>query len=464
MELAGKRVVVVGLARSGLAAIELLVAKGARVSATDVQPLERLPGARVVLERCGVPFAPQSPKVFRGADLVVLSPGVPPHLDVLREVRDHGVHVIGEVELAAWFLQGPVIGITGTNGKTTTTVLTGHLLRSAGIPVQVGGNTGMGFPAASALVASSRPEQWNVLELSSYQLETIERFRASIAVGLNVTPDHLDRHGTFEAYAAAKARLFETQTEDGYAVLNADDPVCRSYASRSRARTVWFSLTRAVTPGVWLEGDRILLDEEPLAEVTAIPLRGRHNLENVMAASAAARLAGAGLEAIASALRTFPGIEHRLEFVRRAAGIEFYNDSKATNVDAALKAIGAFPGRLWIILGGDDSKRSDFQPLAGALSGKTQGALLIGQAAPRLAAALRDRVPFIECGTLQAAVQHAWRLAAPGDIVLLAPACASFDQFENYEHRGRVFKELVHQLNEAERAAPATQTESWRNA
>jgi UDP-N-acetylmuramoylalanine--D-glutamate ligase len=464
MDLAGKRVVVVGLARSGLAAVELLVSQGARVSATDVQPLERLPAARDVLERLGVPFAPQSPEVFRAADLVVLSPGVPPHLDVLREARDQGVHLIGEVELAAWFLRGPVIGITGTNGKTTTTVLTGHLLRSAGIPVQVGGNTGMGFPAASALVATSRPEQWNVLELSSYQLETIERFRASIAVGLNVTPDHLDRHGSFEAYAAAKARLFETQTEDGYAVLNADDPVCLSYAARSRARTVWFSLTRAVTPGLWLEGDRILFDDEPLAEVTAIPLRGRHNLENVMAASAAARLAGAGLEAIASALRTFPGVEHRLEFVRRAAGIEFYNDSKATNVDAALKAIDAFPGRLWIILGGDDSKRSDFQPLAAALSGKTRGALLIGEAAPRLAAALRDRVPFIECGTLQAAVQQAWRLAAPGDIVLLAPACASFDQFENYEHRGRVFKELVNQLNEAERAAPATQAESWHNA
>ncbi|HXG33426.1 MAG TPA: UDP-N-acetylmuramoyl-L-alanine--D-glutamate ligase [Bryobacteraceae bacterium] len=464
MDLAGKRVVVVGLARSGLAAIELLVSKGARVTATDVRPLEQLPGAGAVLERFGVPFAPQSPEVFRGADLAVLSPGVPPQLEVLREARSHGVRVIGEVELAAWFLQGPVIGITGTNGKTTTTVLTGHLLRSAGIPAQVGGNTGMGFPAASALVATSGPEQWNVLELSSYQLETIERFRASIAVGLNVTPDHLDRHGTFEAYAAAKARLFETQTEDGYAVLNADDPVCLSYAARTRARTVWFSLSRAVTPGLWLDGDRILFDDELLVEAAAIPLRGRHNLENVMAASAAARLAGAGLEAIASGLRTFPGVEHRLEFVRRAGGIEFYNDSKATNVDAALKAIEAFPGRLWIILGGDDRKRSDFRALAGALSGKTRGALLIGEAAPRLAAALQGRVPVIECGTLQAAVEQAWRLAAPGDIVLLAPACASFDQFENYEHRGRVFKELVHRLREADRAAPASRKESWRNA
>lgn len=464
MNLTGKRVVVVGLARSGVAAIELLVSKGARVSATDVKPLDQLPGAAVVLERHGVPFALQSPEAFRGADLAVLSPGVSPRLQVLEEARRQGTRVIGEVELAAWFLEGPVIGITGTNGKTTTTVLTGHLLKGAGIPAQVGGNTGMGFPPASAMVASSRPDQWNVLELSSYQLESIERFRASIAVALNVTPDHMDRHGTFEAYAAAKARLFETQTEDGYAVLNADDPVCVGYAARTRGRALWFSLTRAVTPGLWLDGRRILFDDEVLVETEAIPLRGRHNLENVMAASAAARLAGAGLKAIAAALRTFRAVEHRLEFVRRAAGIEFYNDSKATNVDAALKAIEAFPGRLWIILGGEDKKRSDFRPLAAALEGKAWGALLIGEAAPRLAAALEGRVRCLECGTLAAAVEQAWRLAAPGDVVLLAPACASFDQFENYEHRGRVFKELVGRLNEADRTQVSRPEASWRNA
>ncbi|MCS6952227.1 MAG: UDP-N-acetylmuramoyl-L-alanine--D-glutamate ligase [Bryobacterales bacterium] len=463
MDLSGKRVAVVGLARSGLAAIELLVSRGARVVATDVKPLSALPDAAAVLERHSVPFALQSPEVFREVELVVLSPGVPPHSVVLEEARQRGVWVIGEVELAAWFLQGPVIGITGTNGKTTTTVLTGHLLASAGIPAQVGGNTGMGFPAASALVATSRPEQWNVLEVSSFQLETIEHFRAAIAVGLNVTPDHLDRHGTFEAYAAAKARLFETQTEDGYAVLNADDPVCVRYAARTPARAVWFSLTRPVAPGLWLDGGRIRFDDELLVEVNAIPLRGRHNLENVMAASAAARLAGVDLRTIAAALQTFRGVEHRLEFVRRAAGIEFYNDSKATNVDAAIKAIEAFAGRLWVILGGEDKKGSDFRPLAAALAGKARGALLIGEAAPRLAAALEGRVPYWECGTLAAAVEQAWQRAAPGDTVLLAPACASFDQFENYEHRGRVFKELVGRLHEASRGKGRRAEEAWPN-
>jgi UDP-N-acetylmuramoylalanine--D-glutamate ligase len=350
--------------------------------------------------------------------------------------------VIGEVELAGWYLQGKTIGITGSNGKTTTTALTGHLLRESGIPVQVGGNIGN---AVTAMLDGAKAGQWNVLELSSFQLETIERFRAHVGVALNVTPDHLDRHGTFAIYANVKARLFETQQPGDWAVLNADDATCVSYSGRTPARPVWFSLTRPVEPGVWLAGGHLLCDGDPVVAAAEIPLRGRHNIENVMAAAAAARLAGADLQSIASAIRTFPGVEHRLEFVRTVAGVEYYNDSKATNVDATLKAIDAFPGPLWIILGGKD-KGSDYSPLAAPLGSKAKAALLIGAAAEKIGAHLAGSVGRIPCGTLDRAVATAWREAAAGDTVLLAPACASFDQFENYEHRGRVFKRLVMEL------------------
>jgi UDP-N-acetylmuramoylalanine--D-glutamate ligase len=295
------------------------------------------------------------------------------------------------------------------------------------------------------MVDSSRADQWNVLELSSFQLETTERFRANIAVALNVTPDHLDRHHTFENYAAAKGRLFETQQADDFAVLNADDPACAGFAARTAGRTHWFSLRRPVEPGLWLAGGRLYAEGDAFLDAADIPLRGSHNIENVLAASSAAWLAGARLPAIAAAVRTFPGVEHRLEFVRTWRGIDFYNDSKATNVDATLKAIDAFAGPLWVILGGKD-KGSDYRPLSGPLSEKAKAALLVGAATPIIAGHLHGAVPLIECGTIEAAVRRAASEASAGDTVLLAPACASFDQFENFEHRGRVFKELVQQL------------------
>jgi UDP-N-acetylmuramoylalanine--D-glutamate ligase len=253
LDFQGRKVAVVGLASSGLAAAELLVSQGAAVIAVDAKPLEQLPGAAQALARLGVPFRPQSPEALADAECVVISPGVPAGLEILDEARRRGVPVIGEVELAFRFLQGEIIGITGSNGKTTTTALVGHLLQQCGIPAQVGGN--IGTVPASAMVRSSRPGQWNVLELSSFQLETIQRFRARIGVALNVTEDHLDRHGSFERYAAAKARLFENQTAEDWAVLNADDPVTRGYASMTAARTLWFSLTRRVEPGPgWNKG------------------------------------------------------------------------------------------------------------------------------------------------------------------------------------------------------------------
>jgi UDP-N-acetylmuramoylalanine--D-glutamate ligase len=394
----------------------------------------------------GVKIEPQTEAAFRDAELVVISPGVPADLALLASVRARGVPVIGELELAAPYLEGRTIGITGTNGKTTTTALTGHILRESGIACQVGGNIGA---APAGMVETSRPDQWNVLELSSFQLETIESFRAHIAACLNVTQNHLDRHHSFENYANAKARLFETQTPEDLAVLNADDPVTEALAKRTQGRTVWFSSTRTVA-GAWLEGDTIQMDGSPLLDVHALLLRGRHNYENVMAAALMARRAGATLEQIASAAATFAPVEHRLELVREVGGVAYYNDSKATSVDATLKAISAFDGGLWLILGGKD-KDSDYTALREPLRAKAGAVLLIGAAAPKIAKHLGDSVPIIQCGTLASAVDLASRSAESGDTVLLAPACSSFDQFESFEHRGRVFKDLVNALAEGDR-------------
>jgi UDP-N-acetylmuramoylalanine--D-glutamate ligase len=442
LEFEGKKVVVAGMAASGLAVASFLAGKGARVLAVDLKPAAELKEAAETLASLGVPFAPQSPEAFAGADAIVISPGVPADIQELEEAKRRGIPVLGEVELAGQFLQGKTIGITGANGKTTTTALTGHLLKQAGIAVQVGGNIGT---PVTAMIAGSRPEQWNVLELSSFQLETIHRFRAHIGVCVNVTPDHLDRHHSFENYARAKGRLFETQEPGDFAVLNADDATCAGYAARTRATPVWFGFTQAGRPGMYADEKQVSFDGRPFLAVEEIPLRGRHNVENVMAAAAAAHLAGASLEAIASAVKSFPGVEHRIEFVRTLDGVDFYNDSKATNVDATMKAIDAFPGGLWIILGGKD-KGSDYTVLREPLRKKAKAALLVGAAAQKIRAHLGDAVRLIDAGTIGEAVRAAWREAAPGDTILLAPACASFDQFTGYEQRGRVFKDLVRGL------------------
>jgi len=429
MKLEGAKVVVVGMARSGVAAVELLREKGA-----SVRPVDQNPAAAGV--------EPQTEASFADAELIVLSPGVPADLAVLAGARRRGVRVIGDLELASWFLEGDIIGITGANGKTTTTALTGHILKQSGIPVQVGGN--IGTPPAT-LVKTSRPGQWNVLELSSFQLETTDTFRAHIGAALNVTPDHLDRHGTLERYADAKGRLFIEQTRDDYKVLNADDPICESYARRGAGAVVWFSSTREVSPGAFLKNGELVLNGTGVMKTSEVPLRGLHNIENTMAAAAMASLAGATHAQIRAAVITFPGVEHRLEFVRRLAGVDWYNDSKATNVDATLKAIAAFDGGLWVILGGKD-KNSDYSLLAAPLREKAHAALLIGAAADKIAAQLNGKVPLLPCGNLEAAVAEARARSKSGDTVLLAPACASFDQFENFEHRGREFKRLVEQL------------------
>ncbi len=452
-ELAKTRALVVGLGRSGEAAARFLTAKGATVSATDAKTEAQLGPISANLRSLGLPLhlGGHDPSIFLAQDLIVVSPGVPWDLPALEQARRQGVTVVGEVELAAPYLLGPVIGVTGANGKTTTTALIGHLLSRGGLPVQVGGNLGQPYPPVTAMIAASAPDKWNVIELSSFQLEAIETFRARIAVALNVTPDHLDRHGTFERYAAAKGRLFATQQSGDFAVLNADDPACTAYATQTPAQPVWFSRTRPVAPGTCVAEGWIRFAREggavPLVEVAAVPIRGAHNLENTLAATAAAFLAGVEPAAIRRAVPEFRAVEHRLEFVRRVGGVDYYNDSKATNVDATRKALEAFEGNLWVILGGQD-KGSDYTTLRDLLRGKARGVLLVGAAAAKIGQQIGGAAQLREAGTLASAVSYAARNAGPGDTVLLAPACASFDQFDNYEHRGRVFKQLVAALTE----------------
>jgi UDP-N-acetylmuramoylalanine--D-glutamate ligase len=446
-DFAGEDILVIGTKRSGLAAIELLLKYGARVRAMDSSPLT--PEEQARFSQMGVPVVRQEPDQIRAAKTIVLSPGVPYDLPMLIAARARGVATIGEVELSSYFLQGPVLGITGSNGKTTTTALTGHLLQECGVACQVGGNIGT---AVTSLIDSSAADKWNVVELSSFQLESIDHFRAQIGACLNVTPDHLDRHHTFENYANAKARLFETQQAGDSAVLNYDDATCRQFAARTKGKVIWFSASQRVPDGSWLDGEQIKWNGDAFMQRSQIKLRGRHNVENVMAAAALSHLAGAPLSGIGPAVSSFPGVEHRIEFVRALDGVEYYNDSKATNVDASLKAIDAFERGLWIILGGKD-KGSDYSPLREPLHERAKGVLLIGAeppyayaAAPIIRQALSGAVEMADCGSLERAVDYARAHATAGDTVLLAPACASFDQFQNYEERGKQFKHLVTQL------------------
>lgn len=452
---------VVGMAASGIAAALFLRRRGAHVVISELRPagelrdeIPRLLDAGVALETGG-----HRERSFLEADLIVVSPGVPADLALLRRARAQSIPVWGEIELASQHLQGTVVAITGANGKTTTTTLVGELLAACGRRVQVGGN--IGTPLIS-LVETSTPETVNVIEVSSFQLETVESFHAHVAAVLNLSPDHLDRHGSMEAYAAAKQRIFRNQTRADFAVLNANDAWCRKFAADLAAsQPVWFAPDLpADRPGasvrdgeiVWSFGGR----SAPLLPVGEVPLRGAHNLENVLAALAIACLieaapGGALRPDTAAALRKavgrFRAVEHRLEFVAKVAGVDYYNDSKATNVDAAIKALEAFPAGIWLILGGKD-KGSDYAPLAPLLAARARGVLLIGAATEKIAAQLGAAgTPFTRCGTLDQAVATAAAQARPGDTVLLAPACASFDQFHNYGHRGQVFKALVASLS-----------------
>jgi UDP-N-acetylmuramoylalanine--D-glutamate ligase len=448
-ELRGKHVLVIGLARTGIATARFCAEHGATVTATDTHSESELGAEALSLREEGVTLelGAHPETALPHQDLVIPSPGVPADAPLLRSAREKNITVWSEIELADRFLDGRLIGITGSNGKTTTTSLVHHILRVAGFSAMVAGN--IGTPLISR-VALSSDDTITVAELSSFQLELIETFHADIAVLLNLTPDHLDRHKTMEAYAAAKSRLFENQTKMDFAVLNADDPAATRLAPK-RPQLYWFSRKREVLQGAYLRGEEIVFRTSKQVEVLLkreeISLPGAHNLENVLAAVTAARLEGAPASAVREAVRTFPGVEHRLEFVAEIGGVRYYNDSKATNVDAALKALEAFPGRVLIILGGKD-KGSDYSLLQPALRERSVLALLIGAAAEKIEQQVVGSVALERAGTLERAVEIASQAARRGDVVLLAPACASFDQFENYEHRGRVFKELIKQRDQ----------------
>src|ERR1700726_4673898 len=400
IELAGKKVLVVGLARTGMATALFCAERGARVTATEERPEAEIAEAAAKLRAAGVALelGGHCPETFVQQDLIVPSPGVPPTMPALAAARAIGVPVWSEIELAWRFLRGRLICITGSNGKTTTTSLIGHILETAGLPVQIAGN--IGTPLISRVDLSS-DASFTVVEASSFQLESISAFRPDIAVLLNVTPDHLDRHGSLEAYGRAKARIFEKQTPEGAAVINADEAVAPQYAP-AEPRVFWFSAVKRVASGCYLRGDEIVFRcdgvESVLLEPKMIGLRGGHNIEIVLAAAAAAKLAGAEPAAIAEGVRTFAGVEHRIEYVATISGVEYFNDSKATNVDATLKALDAFPGNVLVILGGKD-KGSDFRILRAALRSQARMALLIGSAAEKIEADLAGAVPVERAGT-----------------------------------------------------------------
>jgi UDP-N-acetylmuramoylalanine--D-glutamate ligase len=449
MELKGKKVLVVGLGKSGLAAALFLRRRGAQVTVSDVRSAEALAKDIPALLEEGimVEAGGHGLLTFRRQDLIVVSPGVPLDTPELAQVKRFGLPVIGELELAARFLKGKSVAITGSNGKTTTTSLLGEILEDAGFPTLVGGN--IGVPVVG-LIEESTDQTWSVLEVSSFQLETTEQFHPDIAVILNITPDHLDRHGTFENYALAKERIFAAQTPGDFAVLNADNDRAAAAAPRSKAQVYWFSMEHSVEQGAWVEEGHIVYrpskdaPTESIIPLAGISLKGEHNVENVLAAVCAARLAGAAVEPIRRAIENFKAVEHRLEFVATLNGVEFYNDSKATNVDATAKAIAAFNTPVHLILGGKD-KNSDYTQLCQLLRAHVRAVYTIGSAAAKIESQLRGVVPIHSCETLDKAVSAAASAAHPGEVVLLAPACSSFDQFESYEHRGRVFKELVNE-------------------
>jgi UDP-N-acetylmuramoylalanine--D-glutamate ligase len=447
MDVKGKRVLVVGLGKSGIASALFLADHGARVAVSDTKSEEDLHHEIPQLLDRGIEVEAgyHGERTFKEQELIVISPGVPSDVPQLMQARQAGIPVIGEVELAARYLKGHIVAITGSNGKTTTTSLAGEIIAAGGKKTLVGGN--IGTPAIS-FVGAATEDTWVVLEVSSFQLETIETFRPKIAVVLNVTPDHLDRHHTFENYVAAKTRIFENQTSSDFAVLNADDATCVAMAAKTSAAVYWFSRQRLVDHGAFTRGDSIIwLDadhEQVVMPLSEIGLKGAHNVENVLAGVCAGMLAGVDPADIRRAVANFKAVEHRLEYVATVRGVEYYNDSKATNVDATIKALESFPLGIHLILGGKD-KGSDYTLLNPLLAQRVKRVYTIGAAAAKIESQIKD-AQVISAGTLDNAVRRASELAVSGDIVLLAPACASFDQFVSYEHRGRVFKDLVRQL------------------
>ena len=460
MDVKGLQVTVVGLARSGVGAARLLNHLGARVTVADRKEPQELAAILSQLDQSGiaVKVGAQYESALEGADLVVISPGVPTQLDALNRVRARGVRVIGELELASRYMTAPIVAVTGTNGKSTTVTLIGKFLKESGKRAFVGGNLGIAASEAAlacvqAKPGSPAPYEYVVLETSSFQLETIEQFHPFIASILNVTLDHMDRYNSVEDYVAAKARIFTNQTAGDYSLFNLDDTRVAALRGNTKAAVVGFSRSGATVSGVAgatvLDGDLIVTtvrgQREEICRRGDMRLIGLHNVENVMAAVTYGLLCGCSIEAIRAVLRSFPGLEHALEVVRERRGVRYVNDSKGTNVDAVLKALEGIEQPIWLIAGGRD-KGGDFSRLEGAIRERVKGLILIGEAAGRIQAAMGDFDRCRPAATLRDAVELAAREAQPGEVVLLSPACASFDMFADYQDRGRQFKALVQAL------------------
>jgi UDP-N-acetylmuramoylalanine--D-glutamate ligase len=451
MEIAGRKALVIGAARSGIASARFLAQRGATVALNDRKPLSEWSPAALALKTEGVGLVEGDPPswLLDQVDLVVISPGVPTRAIPIRYADRRGAEVIGEIELASRFLRGRIVAITGTNGKTTTTSLVGEMLKDAGLKVQVGGNIGT---ALISMIESSSDDGWNVVELSSFQLETIVDFHPAVAVVLNVTPNHMDRYETLMDYAAAKHNIFRNQTAGDAAILNADDEIVSSWASGLRARVVPFSVKRELDEGLFLRGrdlvSRTKDGERVLMSRDEMQLRGTHNVENVLAAIAAGLACGASPDSLRETVRRFRPVEHRLEEVAEINGVRFINDSKATSIDATMKALEAFAdsaGKVVLILGGK-GKQAPYSPLADLIKSGVRRMILIGADAKTIESEIGDAAPFEHAADMRDAVARGFAAAREGDVVLLAPACASFDMFDSFEHRGRVFKEEVSSL------------------
>jgi UDP-N-acetylmuramoylalanine--D-glutamate ligase len=449
LEVAGKKVLIIGAARSGIACAKFLAQRGAVVALNDRKPIEEWSPEAVALKSEGVGCLPGDVPVWLldQVELVVMSPGVPSKIIPARYAERAGAEVIGEIELASRYLRGRIVAITGSNGKTTTTTLIGEILKDAGLFVQVGGN--IGTPLIS-MVENSSDDGWTVVEVSSFQLETIDKFHPTVALCLNVTPNHMDRYETLMDYAAAKHRIFRNQTAGDVAILNADDEIVSSWAKGLRAHVVEFSVQRELEEGMFLRNGREIVSrtkdgERVLVMRDEMQLRGLHNVENVLAALAAGLACGAAPDSMRETVKRFKPVEHRLEFVEEINGVKFYNDSKATSVDATLKALEAFAdekGKVILILGGR-GKQAPYAPLAPLIEARVRKLILIGEDADTIERELKDVAQIERARDMRDAVQRSSETAQPGDIVLLAPACASFDMFKSFEHRGQVFKEEV---------------------
>ncbi len=444
MELANKKILVVGLARTGVATARFLAERGALVTVTDMKDkaalapyLEKLAGLPI-----GYELGRHDVASFLGAYLIVVSPGVPMDIGPLKAALAQKRRVVSEIELASRFISAPMVAITGTNGKTTTTTLTGEIFRACGFPTFVGGN--IGNPLIE-LAASTAEVERVVVELSSFQLEVIESFHPHVAVLLNITEDHLDRYATYQEYIDAKARIFMNQGPADFAVLNLDDPLVAAYAGKVRARAVPMSRKEELPQGIFHRGDTITFRWEGREErfpTAGYRLRGVHNLDNIMAALASTLLMGCDAARAQVAVASFPGLPHRMELVADAGGVSWYNDSKGTNVGSVVKSLESFAGEVTLIAGGRD-KGGDYGPLAGLVKERVEHLILIGEAKERIAAALGHLTDTRSAGTLEEAVDLARRLTRPGGVVLFSPACSSFDMFKNYEERGERFAALA---------------------